>query len=345
MKERDVYFDNLKFILISLVVMGHLFQPFNGGITIGPIFKFLYSFHMPLFIFIAGYFSKNIDNNNYNKKVIINFVIPYLIFETIYTIFDYFIFEQDKLEFTYFYPYWIMWFMFSMIIWKMVTPYLIKIKYIFLICVAVSLLAGYAKDVEYYASISRILYFFPFFLLGFYSKREWIKKLNQPRIKIGAVILLLVCFFLLLMVNDSIHVKWFFGTLPYQSIGYEDWYSGVYRLIGYVFSVVVGICILSLTPTKKLPIISNLGKNTLYVFILHGFIIKYLEHIEYYRYFTSTIDKLILMGIGLMITIFLSTNLVRYCTRWIIEPNLSFVFTEGNNNSVEEKPNKTFTTL
>lgn len=68
MKERDVYFDNLKFILILLVVMGHLFQPFNGGITIGPIFKFLYSVHMPLFIFVAGYFSKNVDNKNYNKR-------------------------------------------------------------------------------------------------------------------------------------------------------------------------------------------------------------------------------------------------------------------------------------
>ena len=64
-RERDYYFDNLKFILIFLVVFGHLV-----GITYKEtqieksIYFFIYLFHMPAFIIVSGYFSKNIKNTD-----------------------------------------------------------------------------------------------------------------------------------------------------------------------------------------------------------------------------------------------------------------------------------------
>lgn len=49
-KERDVTFDVLKGIAIILVIVGHC--------EFGPFRAFIYSFHMPLFFFVAGYFLK-----------------------------------------------------------------------------------------------------------------------------------------------------------------------------------------------------------------------------------------------------------------------------------------------
>jgi fucose 4-O-acetylase-like acetyltransferase len=58
--ERVAYFDNLKFILITLVVVGHYFGPFFSA---WPIFRkiyfFIYLFHMPLFMFITGLFASS----------------------------------------------------------------------------------------------------------------------------------------------------------------------------------------------------------------------------------------------------------------------------------------------
>ena len=63
MKERIALWDNLKFILIILVVIGHLADEFTAKSDVyKSVFLFIYTFHMPLFIFISGLFhsEKNI---------------------------------------------------------------------------------------------------------------------------------------------------------------------------------------------------------------------------------------------------------------------------------------------
>ena len=55
MKERISTLDAIRGLAIFLVVLGHSVQfnvpdPFNN-----PVFKIIYSFHMPLFISVSGY--------------------------------------------------------------------------------------------------------------------------------------------------------------------------------------------------------------------------------------------------------------------------------------------------
>lgn len=72
---REPYFDNVKFILILLVVIGHFIEKIIFMDTsFKVIYETIYSFHMPLFIFISGYFSKNTLKTN-NKTIL----TPYLI--------------------------------------------------------------------------------------------------------------------------------------------------------------------------------------------------------------------------------------------------------------------------
>lgn len=53
-QERKYKFDNLRFILMFLVVFGH-FLALQDEYS---LYRFIYSFHMPAFIFISGYFAK-----------------------------------------------------------------------------------------------------------------------------------------------------------------------------------------------------------------------------------------------------------------------------------------------
>lgn len=54
---REIKLDNFKGILIFLVVLGHIVGVSKEGVE--NIVNYIYSFHMPAFVFISGYFSKN----------------------------------------------------------------------------------------------------------------------------------------------------------------------------------------------------------------------------------------------------------------------------------------------
>ena len=61
-KERDYLWDNIKALLIFFVVAGHVLEmnPVKCEFALG-VDAFIYSFHMPAFVFASGFFSKNIS--------------------------------------------------------------------------------------------------------------------------------------------------------------------------------------------------------------------------------------------------------------------------------------------
>lgn len=88
MKERNYLFDNLKFFLIVLVVFGHSLEEISLEHNYAIIRAWIYSFHMPAFVFISGYFSKCVRRGGESaRKTIINCAIPYFIFNTIFALY------------------------------------------------------------------------------------------------------------------------------------------------------------------------------------------------------------------------------------------------------------------
>ena len=83
--------DNLKFILIFLVVLGHILEPLiSDSINLKRLYIFIYTFHMPAFIFISGLFSKKaVEEKNYKK--IFEFIIIYLFAAVIYYLCEIFV--------------------------------------------------------------------------------------------------------------------------------------------------------------------------------------------------------------------------------------------------------------
>lgn len=79
---RDGYADFLKYVLISLVVLGHFIGLYQHRVGIsGGLYTWIYAFHMPLFVFISGYFSKHITN--YRKRSVDVLLYPFILFQFI----------------------------------------------------------------------------------------------------------------------------------------------------------------------------------------------------------------------------------------------------------------------
>lgn len=64
MQSRNITFDIIKFFAIFCVVWGHCIQHLlSSEYWEEPIYRYLYSFHMPLFMMVAGFFAANINKN------------------------------------------------------------------------------------------------------------------------------------------------------------------------------------------------------------------------------------------------------------------------------------------
>lgn len=86
MNQRDYKIDNIKAFMIFLVVFCHCIERFQSDYLLSwskYIYNLVYSFHMPVFVFISGYLTHP-HRKNYHTNTIINCIIPYLLFNTIH---------------------------------------------------------------------------------------------------------------------------------------------------------------------------------------------------------------------------------------------------------------------
>lgn len=96
-------------------------------------------------------------------------------------------------------------------------------------------------------------------------------------------------------------------------------------MITYAFTVIMGLCVLSLIPRWDTPF-TDRGVNTMYVFLLHGFIVKTMQHLSWFEAFWSTGSKLLLILFGALLTWLLSSSWIKRGFGWIVEPNVGFLF-------------------
>ncbi|WP_281397300.1 acyltransferase family protein [Heyndrickxia vini] len=128
-----------------------------------------------------------------------------------------------------------------------------------------------------YLSLSRTFVFFPYFLLGFLIEQKhinWIKNMKFSAV-IG-VLIILSTFLLFGLSFPKDAVPWLLGSSSYADMGNVEWFDGLFRMLQYLLTLIVIFGFFALVPAtgSKLTII---GQRTLYIYLLHGFIIKIIE--------------------------------------------------------------------
>lgn len=294
-KERDFLFDNLKGWLLLLVVFGHAIEYANYRSS--GIIKYLYTtaylFHMPVFIFVSGYFSKKKNN-----KKLISFSITYLIWQMlIYPIGLSLLTSTPYIKNyrPFYYPQVSYWYLMAIIIWRFITPYLHKIKYIIPISIIFSLLFGFLNldiNLQHY-TIGRLVVFYPFFLYGYMTDKSKIKIwLNKnKRISFLSFITLIT------LGTIMIHGLAKHGVNPERMnriLMPHYWYSECYHnvllsLTVKIILLIIGFISIPLCfniTIKNKTWLSIIGQNSLYIYLSHMIIIEavrinYLKNVSF----------------------------------------------------------------
>lgn len=278
--KRIYKWDNLKCFLIVMVVVGHFvnqYAPISN--TMKSISLFIYSFHMPLFIFLSGLLQKRWDIRHPFRwdKPIYYIMIGYALKICIYGIKV--LFHQEAV-FQWFEDTGIPWYMFAMAAF-MVIAYLIKelpLWFVLPISVMAACLAGYDIKIGSFLYLSRIIVFFPFYYTGYRLNLKTLQEcLDKTWLKcLSAIFLTGVILYTLARIEDTYsYIRLFTGRNAYEFIRVESC-GAVHRLLFYVIAFLMGIAIISLTPNCRIPVMGTVGKRTLQIYFWHRLILYVL---------------------------------------------------------------------
>lgn len=263
---RSSYWDNCKGFLIILVVFAHFLYDLQAQHEWNTVLvNAIYMFHMPAFVFVSGYFSKS--ENSRSLRSILLLTVAYFLYTTGFIVFNLFN-GIPGISLTY--PYYSAWYILALVIWRLVTPYIAKIRGIMFLLISFSVLSGFWTEFDLKYTAVKVIVFYPFFMAGYLLQPEMVKKFQQisskKRILAGVFLLCIatVCGFL---ATKYFHVT-MQDMLPnyYVRQGLEPAFARVSIL------VVAGFCIVSMlliSDEKQIPLLTKAGRNTLAVYLLH----------------------------------------------------------------------------
>ncbi len=272
--QRDIYVDNLKAILIFLVVFGHAINPFvEDSRLYKAVFDFVYSFHMPLFVFVSGVFCRKTtfaDGLIRNSKTLL---IPFLFFQLLYESIDFVIRGEPSSYTMNLQPYWILWYLWSLFIWKAAVSLLPARPLTIITATLFTLAYNCTVDSAVPFGINRTIGFFPIFLLGYLYGKPILDKARNLDTRLSTLVALagLSLFYLFTDFNSPV----FFHSETFAFLYHNPTTALIAQITTYTLTALFSLAILGLTP-KHSNLLSTMGKNTLFIYLWHGFFIKAL---------------------------------------------------------------------
>ena len=335
-RRRVPFWDNARYACIVLVVLGHAIQrlTYDSDIAMALYLSF-YAFHMPAFAIIAGYFSKSAPpTKRQMARVITDILVPYVIFEMLWTLTKWLVEGQASPNLTE--PSWTLWFLLALGIFRLVLPYLALLRWPLLWALLISIGAGYLPNVDSTFSLSRTLGFLPFFVLGWWLREHDVVdrfRLIDFRpwwLRLVAVVIFAIDAFVAwnwVELWSSIDMdKWFFYDDSYADLGNDAWWSGGVRVALIGVGLLLSAAFFVLIP-RRTTWWTQFGQYTMYVYLLHSFILYPFRESGILRDAEPTwlwLPSVILLSVA--IAIVLATRPVRWLFRPLVEPRPAWLF-------------------
>ncbi|MFT4122855.1 MAG: acyltransferase family protein [Microbacteriaceae bacterium] len=339
-RRRVAFWDNARFACVTLVVIGHAIQRMTyDSHNALVVYYFIYAFHMPAFAMISGYFSKaGPPGARQMKKVLTDILLPYVVMELVWTLVQWAFDTSDGIQFNPTEPSWTLWFLLALGIFRLVLPYLALIRQPLVWAVVFSIGVGYWANVDSTFSLDRTIGILPFFLLGWKVHQwglvdRWRLAERQAWWIRGIAAVLLAGWFTVLLVFigfwssfDPTH--WFFYDDSYRDLGAIAWWAGLVRLGFMLLAVVLSAAFFVLVPRRR-TLATDLGTATMYVYLLHSFVLYPIRQSGVLRGAHSSWPWLAGVVLGaIAISVVLASRPVRRVFRVLVEPKPHWLFVD-----------------
>jgi fucose 4-O-acetylase-like acetyltransferase len=308
-RARIPHLDNAKLALIALVVLGHMLEPLLGrSATADATYRALYLFHMPAFVFLAGITSRpRIDRHG-----VLGLLLPLLVFQVLYAVPLSLLTGHAvtrPLQ-----PYWVLWFLLSLLCWRLALPLLCRARHPLALSVALALAFGYLP-IDRALCLSRTFVFLPFFVAGHLYGASFLEKLaGSPHWLpiLAAAALGLLGTASAALVTD---VRWLYGADGYATLGASGVAPVLRRAVQLAASGASVAAFCALVPRAAGRLTAR-GARTLTVFLLHVPVVLLLRDpiASLYPRHPALVAFLI-VAVALGTTLLLSTRLVDHALR------------------------------
>ncbi|WP_079123516.1 acyltransferase family protein [Streptomyces abyssalis] len=331
---RDAYLDNAKYLTIVLVAVGHAWAPLTtGSRSTSALYYLLYSFHMPAFIIVSGYLSRGFEcRPRQIRRLLTGIVVPYLVFQTLYTLFMRWAAHDPDREFSYQEPEFALWFLMALCLWRLTTPIWKLLRWPLTVAVAVAVAASVTPSVSDDLGLMRVAQFLPFFVLGLRLRPRHFEMVRHRTVRILAVPVAVGALVVSYAAVPYISAAPFLHDKDAQGLGLPAWLGAAMTLAAFGCALVMTVCFLAWVPRRHMWF-TSLGAGTLGAYLLHVYPIAYARESGWFEAEGARhpLDRFAITVLAVMMMTLLCTAPVRRALRLVLEPRMRWFFSPQAN--------------
>ena len=328
-RPRDAFFDNAKYLAIVLVAVGHAWEPLRqGSRAVTALYMLVYAFHMPAFIIISGYFSRTFDGSPARlKRLVTGVVVPYVVFETAYTLFTRWTSQDPDRPVSLLDPLYLTWFLAALFVWRLTTPLWRLVRWPLPLALAVAMAATTAPSIDHDLDLQRTLQFLPYFVFGLLLRPEHFRLVRRRTVRILAVPVACCALAVAYWAVPRMDYAWFFHADSAPELGVPLWYGPLMTLAAVGCSLVLVGCFLAWVPGRR-TWFTALGAGTLSGYLLHGFVAQAAKYGGWYEpaWVRGPAGVITATLVAALVVTALCTPAVRRVLRCVTEPRMAWAF-------------------
>lgn len=328
---RQTWIDQARWIAIVLVVMGHAVGQMRSesGLAIA-VSNFVYIFHIPVFVILAGWGARRAEANGKNLvKIWWQLLLPYVIFQVVAFALAWALDGKN--------PSWSftnqsfgLWFLVALAGWRFVGPWFRGLPWAVPLSVVLALLAGMSPSIGSWLSISRILVFLPLFLIGPWLVDQVTFWRHQPIIRLSAAAYLLILAGTVIAMGKDFWRTPFLGKSSYEDLGQGNLSGMVVRLGVLAIAAATASAFLVVlpgqtgAPSRLGQWIAAAGQHTMYPYLLHLQVLTLVSATHWKSMGQPTITTTIFILGSVAVCIFAEFKPVRTVLTPVVEPKKVF---------------------